>query len=98
MTVTKAELARNLVDKLGFNKHESDDFVKLLFEEITSNLEKGINVKVSNFGNFVVRNKRQRIGRNPRTGKAAVITARRVVVFKPGKKLKSRIIPDDGKN
>ena len=97
-TVTKATLAQNLVDKLGFNKHESNKFIKLFFEEIVNNLEEGKDVKISSFGNFVLRDKRQRIGRNPRTGETAIISARRVVVFKPGQKLKSRIASNDGRS
>ncbi|MBC6414201.1 MAG: integration host factor subunit alpha [Chromatiales bacterium] len=96
MTITKADLAKNLVDKLGFNKHESNEFVRLLFEEIVCNLEKSIDVKISGFGNFMLHDKRQRIGRNPRTGEPAVISARRVVVFRAGQKLKDRMAPDDG--
>ena len=96
MAITKADLAQNLVDKLGFNKYESDELIKLLFEEIVRNLEQGIDVKISSFGNFMLRDKRQRSGRNPKTGEPAIISARRVVVFRPGQKLKSRIIPDDG--
>lgn len=95
MTITKADLAQNLVDKLGFNKHESDEFVKLFFEEIINCLEEGNDLKISSFGNFVLRDKRQRMGRNPKTGEVAVISARRVVVFKPGHKLKSRITSND---
>lgn len=95
MTITRADLAQNLVDRLGFNRHESDEFIKLLFEEIVSTLEEGKHVKISSFGNFMLRDKRQRIGRNPKTGKRAVISARRVVVFRPGQKLKSRITADD---
>ena len=95
MTVTKADLAQNLVDKLGFNKHESDEFVKLFFEEIVACLEEGKDLRISSFGNFMLRDKKQRMGRNPKTGETAVISARRVVVFKPGQKLKSRIVSND---
>ena len=98
MTVTKADLAQNLVDKIGFNKHESDEFVKLFFEEIVGCLEEGKDLKISSFGNFILRDKKQRMGRNPKTGEAAVIVARRVVVFKPGQKLKSRTASYDGRS
>ena len=92
MTITKADIAQNLVEKLGFNKLESNEFVKLFFEEIVNNLSEGKNVKVSSFGNFMLRDKKPRIGRNPKTGETAIIAARRVVVFKPGLKLKGRMI------
>ena len=97
MTVTKADLAKNLVDKLGFNKHESDEFIKLFFEELVSCLEEGKDLKISSFGNFVLRDKKQRTGRNPKTGESAIIAARRVVVFKPGQKLKDRTVSNDGR-
>ena len=98
MTITKANIARYLVDRLGFNKHEADEFIRLLFEEIINNLKEGKNIKISSFGNFMLRDKKQRIGRNPKTGETAVIAARRVVVFKAGQKLKNRVASDDGRN
>ena len=98
MTITKADIAQHLVDRLGFNGHEADEFVKLLFTEIVNNIEEGRDVKISGFGNFVLRDKKSRIGRNPRTGETAIITARRVVVFKPGQKLKSRVASDNGRS
>lgn len=98
MTVTKAELAKNLFDQLGFSRHESNAFVRLFFEEIVKNLEQGKNVKISGFGNFVLHNKKPRIGRNPKTGEAATISARRVVVFRPGQRLKSRVVSNVGTN
>ena len=98
MTITKADIAQNLVDRLGFNKLESEEFVKLFFQEIVNSLEEGKDVRISGFGNFLLRNKRQRIGRNPKTGKSAIISARRVVVFKPGIKLKNRIASNEGRS
>ena len=98
MTVTKADIAQNLVDRLGFNRLESEEFVKLFFQEIVNGLEEGKDVRISGFGNFLLRDKRQRIGRNPKTGKSAVISARRVVVFRPGLKLKNRIASNDGRS
>ena len=98
MTITRADIAQYLVDRLGFNGHEANEFVKLLFEEIVNSFEEGKDVKVSGFGNFVLRYKKSRIGRNPKTGETAIIAARRVVVFKPGQKLKDRIASSDRRN
>ncbi len=97
MTITKADIAQNLIDRLGFNRLESEEFVKLFFEEIISTLEEGKDLRISGFGNFLLRNKKRRMGRNPKTGKPAVISARRVVVFRSGLKLKNRIASNDGR-
>lgn len=91
MAVTKADLAEWLYDDLGLNKREAKEIVELFFEEIKSSLEKGEQVKISGFGNFDLRDKNQRPGRNPKTGEEIPITARRVVTFRPGQKLKSRV-------
>jgi len=91
MTITKVSLAEHLAENLGFSKNESEEFVKLLFGVIADNLVAGKNLKISGFGNFLLRDKRQRLGRNPMNGKAAVISARRVVVFRAGQKLKTRV-------
>ena len=98
MTITKADIAQNLTDRLGFNRLESEEFVKLFFEEIVGALEEGKDLRISGFGNFLIRNKKQRMGRNPKTGEPAVISARRVVVFRPGLKLKNRIASNDGRS
>lgn len=95
MTVTKAELVEKLFDDLGLNKREAKDIVERFFEEIKTSLESGQSVKLSGFGNFVLRDKRERPGRNPRTGEGAAITARRVVIFRAGQKLKARVVNDD---
>lgn len=92
MTVTKAELAKHLFEKLGLNRHESMDLIRLFFDEIASALEHGKTVKISGFGNFVLHDKKQRIGRNPKTGQAIPISARRVVVFRPSQRLKNRVV------
>ena len=98
MTITKADIAQNLVDRLGFNRLESEEFVRLFFQEIVSGLEEGKDIRISGFGNFLLREKKQRMGRNPKTGKPAMISARRVVVFRPGLKLKDRIASNGGRS
>ncbi|RLA17754.1 MAG: integration host factor subunit alpha [Gammaproteobacteria bacterium] len=91
MAVTKADLAEKLFDELGLNKREAKEVVECFFEEIKSSLESGDQVKLSGFGNFDLRDKTPRPGRNPKTGEEIPITARRVVTFRPGQKLKSRV-------
>jgi len=91
MALTKAELAENLFEELGLNKREAKEMVESFFEEIRQALENGEQVKLSGFGNFDLRSKNQRPGRNPKTGEEIPITARRVVTFRPGQKLKSRV-------
>ena len=89
--LTKAEIAETLYEELGVNKREAKDLVDLFFEEIRVSLEANEEVKLSGFGNFELRDKRQRPGRNPKTGEDIPISARRVVTFKPGQKLKARV-------
>ena len=91
MTLTKAELADLLFDKVGLSKRESKDMVESFFEEIRVALEEGDSVKLSGFGNFQLRDKPQRPGRNPKTGQEIPITARRVVTFHASQKLKSDV-------
>ena len=91
MALTKAEMAERLFDELGLNKREAKEIVELFFEEIRSALETNENVKLSGFGNFDLRDKKQRPGRNPKTGEEIPISARRVVTFKPGQKLKQQV-------
>ncbi len=91
MALTKADLAENLFNVLGLNKREAKEIVELLFEEIRRALERGEAVKLSGFGNFILRDKNERPGRNPKTGEEIPITARRVVTFRAGQKLKSRV-------
>jgi integration host factor subunit alpha len=88
MTLTKAELADLLFQKVGLNKREAKDMVEAFFEEIRARLERGEDVKLSGFGNFNLRDKPQRPGRNPKTGDEIPISARRVVTFHPSAKLK----------
>ncbi len=89
--LTKAELSEKLFDELGLNKREAKDMVDIFFEEIRDSLSRNEQVKLSGFGNFDLRDKRQRPGRNPKTGEEIPISARRVVTFKPGQKLKVRV-------
>lgn len=91
MALTKAELAEVLFDKYGISKQEAKVLVEGFFEEIRVALESGEQVKLSGFGNFELRTKSQRPGRNPKTGEEIPISARRVVTFKPGQKFKSRV-------
>jgi integration host factor subunit alpha len=91
MALTKADFIGHLFDELGLNKREAKDMVELFFEEIKRTLEQGEPVKISGFGNFGLRDKGGRPGRNPKTGEEIPITARRVVTFKAGQKLKARL-------
>jgi integration host factor subunit alpha len=96
--LTKAELAEKLYEELGFNKREAKELVELFFEEIRNALESNEQVKLSGFGNFDLRDKKQRPGRNPKTGEEIPISARRVVTFRPGQKLKVRVEAHAGTN
>lgn len=91
MALTKAELAESLFDELGLNKREAKEFVDRFFEEVRNTLSTGDQVKLSGFGNFELREKNQRPGRNPKTGEEIPISARRVVTFRPGQKLRAKV-------
>ncbi len=91
MALTKAEMAENLFEELGLNKREAKELVEIFFEEVRLALQQGHEVKLSGFGNFILRDKNQRPGRNPKTGEEIPISARRVVTFRPGQKLKARV-------
>jgi integration host factor subunit alpha len=91
MALTKADFAEKLFEELGLNKREAKDMVELFFEEIKGSLEHGEQVKLSGFGKFELRDKNSRPGRNPKTGEEIPITARRVVTFRSGQKLKARV-------
>ncbi len=91
MALTKAEMAERLFDDLGLNKRESKEMVEGFYEEIRNSLASNKQVKLSGFGNFDLRDKKQRPGRNPKTGEEIPICARRVVTFRPGQKLKARV-------
>jgi integration host factor subunit alpha len=90
-TLAKAELAEMLFEQVGLNKREAKDMVETFFDEIRNALERGELVKLSGFGNFQLRDKPQRPGRNPKTGEEIPITARRVVTFHASQKLKSMV-------
>ena len=90
-TLTKAELAELLFESVGLNKREAKDMVDTFFDEIRDALERGESVKLSGFGNFQLRDKPQRPGRNPKTGEEIPICARRVVTFHASQKLKAQI-------
>ncbi|MGB7182933.1 MAG: integration host factor subunit alpha [Burkholderiaceae bacterium] len=90
-TLTKAELSEMLFDQVGLNKREAKDMVETFFGEIRGSLEAGQSVKLSGFGNFQLRDKPQRPGRNPKTGEEIPISARRVVTFHASQKLKDQI-------
>ena len=96
-TLTKAELAELLFEQVGLNKREAKDMVETFFDEIRNALESGEPVKLSGFGNFQLRDKPQRPGRNPKTGEEIPITARRVVTFHPSQKLKAMVELDHQK-
>jgi len=91
MAQTKADLAEALYNELGLNKREAKEFVELFFEKIRASLSAGESVKLSGFGNFDLRNKNPRPGRNPKTGEEIPISARRVVTFRASHKLKERV-------
>ena len=90
-TLTKAELAEMLYEQLGLNKREAKDFIDEFFELITQRVAQGKDVKISGFGNFQVRTKQARPGRNPRTGEPVLVEARRTVTFHASNSLKTDI-------
>ena len=91
MTLTKSDIVENLNNEIGLNKREAKELVDMLFNDIKNLLSEGHEVKLSGFGNFQLRDKSARPGRNPRTGEDVEISARRVVTFKPGQKLKDSV-------
>ena len=91
MALTKASMAESLFNELGLNKREARELVDSFFDDLRNALATGEQIKLSGFGNFDLRDKNQRPGRNPKTGEEIPITARRVVTFRPGQKLKSRV-------
>ena len=92
MAITKLELANHINKKMGLPKKDCLNFVNTFFNEISNSLEKGEEVKLSGFGNFSLLKKKARPGRNPKTGKEYIISARTTVSFKPGRKLKEKIV------
>ncbi|MBY0370034.1 integration host factor subunit alpha [bacterium] len=91
MTLTKAELIEGVYEKVGFSKKEAADLVELVFESMKEELCKGGSIKISGFGKFRVRAKKARMGRNPQTGDAMVISARKVLTFTPSRILRDGI-------
>lgn len=94
-TVTKADIVEKVYQKIGFSKKEASELVELVFDALKDVLEKGEKVKISGFGNFVVRGKNERVGRNPQTGEQIKISARRVLTFRPSQVLKAMLNGED---
>ncbi len=91
MSLTRVEMAESLFNELGLSRTEARELVELFFEELGASLAVGEQVKLSGFGNFDLRDKNERPGRNPKTGEKIPISARRVVMFRAGQKLKARV-------
>ncbi len=91
MALTKADMVESLFNEMGLNKKEAGELIDLTFQELGASLAVGERVKLSGFGNFDLLDKDERPGRNPKTGEKIPISARRVVTFRPGQKLKSRV-------
>ncbi len=91
MALTRVKMAESLFNELGLSRTEARELVGLFFEELGAPLAVGEQVKLSGFGNFDLRDKKERPGRNPKTGEKVTIPARRVVTFRPGQKLKARV-------
>jgi integration host factor subunit alpha len=89
--MTKADIVEKIYEKVGFSKKESAELVELVFDIVKSTLEQGDKIKIAGFGNFVVKEKADRRGRNPQTGEEITISARRILTFKPSQVLKASI-------
>jgi integration host factor subunit alpha len=100
--MTKADIIEGVYEKVGFSKKESAEIVELVFDTVKETLERGDKIKISGFGNFQVRHKKTRMGRNPQSGQPIQIPARRVLTFRPSQVLKSALnggqLPDDDKD
>ena len=94
-TMTKADIVEKVYQKIGFSKKEAADLVEMVFSTLKVVLKKGDKVKISGFGNFIVREKASRIGRNPQTGEQITISARRVLTFRPSQVLKAMLNGED---
>jgi integration host factor subunit alpha len=94
-TVTKADIVEKVYDKIGFSKKEASELVEMVFNSLKETLQKGEKVKISGFGNFLVRGKKERVGRNPQTGDQIKISARRVLTFRPSQVLKAMLNGED---
>jgi integration host factor subunit alpha len=90
-TVTKADIVESVYEKVGFSKKEAAEIVEMVFDTIKETLERGEKIKISGFGNFIVRDKKARVGRNPQTGREIEISARRVLTFRPSQVLKNAL-------
>lgn len=97
-TMTKADIIEKVYEKIGFSKKEATELVEMVFGSLKSVLCDGEKVKISGFGNFIVREKKTRIGRNPQTGDQITINARRVLTFRPSQVLKAILNGEDTKN
>ncbi len=91
MAMTKADIVEALYQKVGFSKKEAADLVELVFDQLKGALSNGQKIKISGFGNFVVREKRSRVGRNPQTGEQIEISARKVLTFRPSQVLRAEV-------
>ncbi len=91
MAMTKADIVEALYEKVGFSKKEASDLVELVFDTLKTTLAESEKIKISGFGNFVVREKRSRIGRNPQTGQSIEISARKVLTFRPSQVLRAEV-------
>src|SRR6266700_7510331 len=98
MALTKADIANRLFEQIGLTKREAKEIVELFFQQIGESLAKGQQVKISGFGNFELHDKKERPGRNPKTGEMIPVSARRVVTFRSGQKLRSRVEAYAGKS
>ena len=96
MTITEDSLVEMVHNEIGLNKREAKELIESFFEQIKKSLEEGNDIKLSGFGNFNLRDKAPRPGRNPKTGEEVTISSRRVVTFKSGLKLKSKLEGYDG--
>ena len=94
-TVTKADIVEKVYEKIGFSKKEASELVEMVFGQLKSVLRNGDKVKISGFGNFLVREKKERVGRNPQTGEQITISARRVLTFRPSQVLKAMLNGED---
>ncbi len=90
-TITRADVAESIYEEIGLSRKDSNDILDMMLDEITQELAKGNDVKLSSFGTFSLRDKKQRSGRNPKTGVDAVITPRRVISFKPSQTMRKQI-------
>ncbi len=90
-TVTRSDIAETLYQEVGLSRKDSGEILDMVLEEITDDLVKGNNVKISSFGTFTVRQKNTRIGRNPKTGVEAEISSRKVISFKPSQTMRSSL-------